>query len=189
MSELQHDDEYVALLRGRLPDDAHKARMRARLSALGAGGATLAAGSAQAALGTTAALKLSLAGKVFLAVSSVALLGGSAHLATTFTASPRREPIVAPEREVARPAAAVAEPRVEPLPLPAPAAKPRKARPRAPLDTLRAENELLGAAVRALNAGDTVEAERLLDEHARRHPAGVLRDERERARQRLAQQR
>jgi hypothetical protein len=191
MSEAHRDDEYVALLRSRLPDEAHKERMRARLAALGVGGATLAAGSAQAALGATAALKLSLASKVFLAVSSLAVLGGSAYLATTTTASPRRErAVIAPaEREVVVPAPAIVEPLIELAPQPAPAAKPHKARLRAPLDTLSAENELLAAAVRALNAGDSAEAERLLDEHERRHPSGVLRDERERARRRLTQPR
>jgi hypothetical protein len=53
-------------------------------------------------------------------------------------------------------------------PAPAPVASP-----------LAAERELLDRARRALARGDTPDAERALDLHARRHPAGLLLEERE----------
>jgi hypothetical protein len=190
MNELERDDEYVALLRGRLPDAADKARMQKRLAALGVGGgATLVAASAQAVAGKAAATtwKLTAVSKAFLAAGSVAVLGSSLYLAAS--PSPRAEANVGPARVVERaPKPAMSEPLVEPLAAPEPivekARKVRSAKRPAP-DTLNSENALLGAAVRALNAGETAEAERLLDEHARRHPNGVLRDERERARRKL----
>jgi hypothetical protein len=46
---------------------------------------------------------------------------------------------------------------------------------------------VLGAAVHAIHAGKLRKAERLLAEHERRFPHGVLRDERERARKKLEQ--
>jgi len=53
--------------------------------------------------------------------------------------------------------------------------------------TLAAETQLLDRAFAALAAGDRSTASALVAEHARRFPNGLLRQERERARNRLAQ--
>jgi hypothetical protein len=60
-------------------------------------------------------------------------------------------------------------------------AEPAKARsnPTPVVSGLAAERELLDGARKALARGDTPEAERALNLHARRHPAGLLLEERE----------
>lgn len=79
----------------------------------------------------------------------------------------------APEPTIRAPA-----PEVEPVvaPEPTPPQQPRR---------LRDETQLIAGALEAIRAGDGPRARRLLDEHARRYPDGLLADERETARERL----
>lgn len=67
-----------------------------------------------------------------------------------------------------------------------PVASPPPAAPEpAPADTLAAEARLLGAARRAITAGDKAAALALLDRHASEYPSGALARDREAARTRL----
>lgn len=89
----------------------------------------------------------------------------------------------------AAPIAAPTEPKPASVPAPGPAAPaPKRAKPPTPAEpsSLPAEVKLLRAAQLALEAGDTTAARKALDEHARRWPDGVLADEREAARRKLA---
>jgi hypothetical protein len=200
------DEAYLDALRSRLPSDDEKRRMRARLLALGALSAATVPAAASAQLGAAnVATKLGLwsASKVVLALSVSAALAGAALLvpaAMTRKPEPARRTAHGMVQAMRDPAAVVIEqaPRVRvesaesALPEPRRAhARPRRASPAvviapsSPLDTLEAENALLGAAVSALHQGRVREANALLDQHEQRFPDGSLRDERERARRRL----
>ena len=81
--------------------------------------------------------------------------------------------------------AVVAAPAVAAFDLVAPEASAAGSEPRN-ASTLAAETELLDRAFAALAAGDRSTAAALVAEHARRFPNGLLRQERERERARLA---
>jgi hypothetical protein len=200
------DDAYLTVLRSTLPSVEDKARARKRLAALGVGSAALIPGASSQAQATSATWKLSTLGKTVAALSGVVALGGALYFA--FDPGARPSSPVAP-RTVQPPSTAVeAEKGTHIVPPPVtparevtpkaagagtshePQGKAQKVRSRqkaSPLDTLEGENALLGAAVRALHEGRTTQAAHLLDEHERRYPDGVLRDERKRARARLTE--
>jgi len=91
-------------------------------------------------------------------------------------ATPQPPAAEAPVQEPPAALAVMAAPSGEPAPAPPPAAKP------AARDTLSHEVVLLSRATSALRTGDLAAALRALDEHARRYPHGVLREERRAAR-------
>jgi hypothetical protein len=203
MESPDRDDEYVTLLRDRLPSAADKQRMRQRLLALGVGGgAALVPAAAKA---QSLASKASLT-KLLVATCGAAVLGGALYVGLTMPSREQKKalqervaPATAPEPSVEAKVLAREREHVEPTARESanhdqaqvPAVEKRKARSPAPShiasDTLSRENALLGAAVRALHAGQIERAERLIAEHERRFPNGILRHERERARARLKQ--
>jgi hypothetical protein len=128
----------------------------------------------------------SLAGQPAAIVTAAFLLGGVGGAGLYAALAPPRQRTAYVDRPVAVP-----EPRpfaVEPFNR-APAAAtpdteiagPAKARgnPAPIASPLAAERELLDRARKALARGDTPDAERALDLHARRHPGGILLEERE----------
>jgi hypothetical protein len=127
-----------------------------------------------------------LAGKPAGLVSAALLLGGVGGAGLYAALAPPRERTVYIERPVAVP---------EPRPFafdpfnrrPQAASREREAaespktrnNPAPMVSALGAERELLDRARKALARGDTPDAERALDLHARRHPTGLLLEERE----------
>jgi hypothetical protein len=186
------EDTYVAALRGQLGGDADRARIRLKLAAAGVGVSSAAALLPASAKGATLAgkLKLFALSKTFLAVAGLAVVGGSLFFASELRTGAAPDTVRPSAPMHAEPAPVQAAPLAQPAqasPAQPRPAKLRRVRPRAEPspDTLAQENALVGAAVKALHAGDTVSARRLLDQHESRFPDGVLRAERERARKRL----
>jgi hypothetical protein len=197
----------VQALRQEAAEPAARERVRARLAAAGALGATTAAASLAAAQSPAALAKLGVfgAGKLLLVSTGVIALGTAAVLTMSVPApasrpAPRAQRAVVSSAAVraAAPEVAPAEPVIEvtaPAPLPASVLKktPRRVNiveapapaPAPPASTLTDESALLGRAVQALHAGQHEMAKTLLEEHAQRFPDGVLARERQRARLRL----
>lgn len=115
---------------------------------------------------------------------SMCLIGPVAYWAFGSTQETPPPPVVAiPQPPAAVPPdpepPVVAAPSSEPAPAPAPPPRPTKTAAR---DTLSLEVVLLSRATSALRTGDLAAALRSLDEHARKFPEGVLREERRAAR-------
>jgi hypothetical protein len=193
MSNDQEHAELLGALRGETCDEASRGRMRDKLAAAGILSASAAtAGTAATALANAAPAKAGL----FKLLTASKLLGGGALLAAGTAvvvslsapaerAAPRRTPTMQAAQPPAPVAPVVEAPVVEEKAEPAP--PPRKhPRPSARAnDTLARESALLTGAARRLHAGDLDGARRMLDEHERSFPQGVLRTERELARQRV----
>jgi hypothetical protein len=147
-----------------LPTDADRDRVRASLAARLAAGAVV--GTSLLSGRTAFALRL----------SGLAVLGGTAALGFSYLAGPQpSRPAPAPISE------AGPRVRVEAAPAPAPPepASPRAHRRGEPrLGDLELEMRLLADAQVALAGGQPTRALALLEEHARRFPAGVLLEER-----------
>jgi hypothetical protein len=204
MSGFDHEhDELLGALRGETCDDASRGRMRDKLAAAGVLSASAAvvsagAGTATSALAHAAPVKTGLfkllgAGKLL--GSGALLVAGAAVAVSLSVPAERAAPRPAPRTYVA-PSAAPVVPAAE-APEPAPQLEPEQApaqrkAPRASArakDPLARESALLTGAARLLHAGDLRGAARLLDEHERSFPDGVLRTERELARQRVETER
>ncbi len=194
------DDEYVALLRERLPSEGDKERMRKRLAALGVGGGAALASAATQAQALEAKAGFSAVSKVLASLAGVVVVGSALYLGFSAAEHPRPPsaaqepssvPVAEPHAELQPAPPAQAEPRaLEHSDPPTSATQPPKrnrAKKPGSLDTLSAENALLAAAVRAMHAGNAAKAARLLREHEQRYPAGLLREERERAQKKLEQ--
>jgi hypothetical protein len=127
-----------------------------------------------------------LAGKPAGLVSAALLFGGVGGAGLYAALAPPSERTVYIERPVAvpeprpfafdpfhrRPASSSREPEAAELPK-------IRSNPAPMVSALGAERELLDRARKALARGDTPDAERALDLHARRHPTGLLLEERE----------
>jgi hypothetical protein len=121
-------------------------------------------------------------------VLGIAVLGGALFLAARVPSSPERAPEIAPS--------AISAPQVLPeastapseaaLPLSASASPPPSEAPAATVrskqDRLAREVALLSSATKSLNAGRPAEALKVLDEHQRKFPGGLLAEERRAAR-------
>jgi hypothetical protein len=212
MSDLDLDShELLEALRHDEAEAGARERVRARLAAAGALGATSAAASLAAAQssGTLAKLGVFGVGKLLAVGTGVVALGTAAVLTMSAPApAPASKPAQRAQRAVVSspPVVRSLEPAIQPAPvpearapapLPPPTARARTPRrvnvtealpppPAAPASTLSDESALLGRAVQALHAGQREAARALLEEHAQRFPDGTLARERQRAFSRLA---
>lgn len=177
-------DELLASAEGDEASDQAIARLEARLAPLfgpggGGGGAGPAGdGGGGAAAAGAAAAKASGATKWLLATLGAGAIAGGAYTVHRVTAdAPESAAIQTPVK------APTPDPIPTPSPDPAPTPDPTPTPEPTPTkrgDGLGAESRLLAAAQTALRDGAAARALRLVETHRRRHPAGSLREERER---------
>ena len=182
---MHHDDErhLVAAFRARtVPDDETKAALLERLLAdtprAVAGPWRRVGLAAGLALAIAAAALLFIRGAVALLTPASAPETDEAVYGTSASPASRTAPATTTLRPVVTPSPAPTQPgTVPPSPSPTPAPTPDVPSP--PDDALTQEAKLLGRAQAAMRDGDATRALAVLDEHARRFPAGTMQLERD----------